>query len=149
MLLKELCTPDIIHCGPDATALTAARLMRQHHVGDLIVVDSEERDQTPLGMVTDRDIVVEVLGKERDPRSVTLREIMRAPVVVARTSEDAAQALERMRMHGVRRLPVLDEYLKLAGIVCLDDLIKRLAADAAALAEIVSREQDREHRTRR
>ncbi len=148
MLLKEICTPDVVHCAPEVTALGIARLMRERHVGDVVVVEDEE-DQTPIGVVTDRDIVVEVLGRERDPAKVTAREIMRKPVVIARTTEDAGQAVERMKAHGVRRIPVMDERRKLAGIVCLDDLLKQLAAEAGALADIISREQDLEHRNRR
>lgn len=149
MLLKEICTPDVVHCTPETTALGLARLMRERHVGDVVVVEDAENDQTPIGVVTDRDLVVEVLGRERDPARVSAREIMRKPVVIARTSEDTAQAIERMKAHGVRRIPVMDEQRRLAGIVCLDDLLKQLAAEAGALVEIVSREQDREHRNRR
>lgn len=149
MLLKDLCTPDVISLPPDASALRAACYMRQHHVGDVVVVDYDEGAASPLGMVTDRDIVIEVLGKELDPAKTTLREIMRTPAVIASTSEDVTQALERMKTHGVRRIPVVDETSKLAGIFCLDDLLKRLASDAAALVEVVTREQDREHRMRR
>lgn len=148
MLLKEICTPDVVCCAPEDTALGIARLMRERHVGDVIVVEDDE-DQTPVGVVTDRDIVIEVLGRERDPAKVCAREIMRKPVVIARTTEDAAQAIERMKAHGVRRIPVMDEQRKLAGIVCLDDLLKQVAAEAGALVDIISREQDREHRTRR
>lgn len=149
MLLKELCTPEVVSCTADSSALHAARLMRQHHVGDVVVVDCAETNSSPIGVVTDRDIVVEVLGKELDPARVTLREIMRKPAVIASTSEDVAQAVERMKAHGVRRIPVVDETSKLAGILCLDDLLKRLALDAATLAEVIAREQDREHRMRR
>jgi CBS-domain-containing membrane protein len=56
-------------------------------------------------------------------------------------------AVERMKAHGVRRIPVVDSSWKLIGILCLDDLVKHLAA--ASLAEVITREQDREHRTRR
>lgn len=149
MLLKEICTPDVVHCTPEITALGLARLMRERHVGDVVVVEDAENDQTPVGVVTDRDLVVEVLGRERDPAKVSAREIMRKPVVIARTTEDTNQAIERMKAHGVRRIPVLDEQRRLAGIVCLDDLLKQLAAEAGALVDIVSREQDREHRNRR
>ncbi len=149
MLLKEICTPDVVQCTPETTALALARLMRERHVGDVVVVEDAQGDRTPIGVVTDRDIVVEVLGRERDPAKISAREIMRKPVVIARTTEDAAQAIERMRAHGVRRIPVMDEQGKLSGIVCLDDLLKLLAADAGALADIISREQDRERRIRR
>ena len=123
--------------------------MREHHVGDVVVVEETESGQAPIGVVTDRDIVIEVLGKDLDPARVTLRQIMRTPAVIAGTSEELVQAVERMKAHGVRRIPVVDEAARLAGILSLDDLLKRLAADAAALAEIIAREQDREHRTRR
>ena len=149
MLLKEICTPDVVSCGADRSALHAARLMRQHHVGDVIVVEDMESGASPIGVVTDRDIVVEVLGKELDPARVTLRQIMRTPVVMASVAENVTQALERMKVHGVRRIPVVDETSKLIGVLSLDDLLQRLAADAASLVEVVTREQDREHRMRR
>lgn len=149
MLLKDLCTPDVISCAPDCSALHAARLMRQHHVGDVVVVENAETDPSPIGVVTDRDIVVEVLGRELDPARVTLRQIMRSPAVIASTGEDVAVAVERMKAHGVRRIPVVDPSSRLAGVLSLDDLLQRLATDAAALAEVITREQDRERRTRR
>jgi CBS domain-containing protein len=149
MKLKELCTPDVVSCTAEINALHAARLMRDHHVGDLVILDENSEDGTPIGIVTDRDIVVEVLAKDLDPAKVTLREIMRVPLVLARASEEVEQALERMRTHGVRRVPMLDDEGKLAGIISLDDLLMRLAADAGALAQVIAREQDREHRLRR
>jgi CBS domain-containing protein len=149
MLLKEICTPDVVFCRADTRVLAAAQIMRERHVGDLVVVNDPRGDQTPLGLVTDRDIVVEVLGKELDPRTVLIGEIMRKPAVIASETEDVSQALERMKTHGVRRVPVMGEHRKLVGIVALDDLLQRLAADASALAEIVVREQHNEHRGRR
>ena len=149
MLLKEICTPEVACCSPETTILAAARLMRERHVGDLVVVDDPDGDLSPLGMVTDRDLVIEVLAQERNPAATTVREIMRAPIAIASGHEDAAQAAERMKTHGVRRIPVIGSDGKLAGIVSLDDLIARLAADASLLAEVVAREQSREHRTRR
>ena len=149
MSLKDLCTPEVVHCTAQTTALGAAVLMRQKHVGDLVVVDDLDGDQNPIGMVTDRDVVIEVLGKELDPRTVTVREIMRTPVVVARDDEEISQVLERMKTHGVRRVPVMGAHRKLIGIVCLDDLLKQLAADINVLVDVISREQGHEHRSRR
>ncbi len=149
MKLKELCTPDVVYCSADISVLHAARLMRERHVGDLIIVDESDDDHAPLGIVTDRDFVVEVLAKELDAAKVRVRDIMRAPLVIGRASEDAEYALERMKAHGVRRVPVLDEAGKLTGILTLDDLIRRLAAEAAVLAQVITQEQDREHRLRR
>ena len=138
MLLREICTPDVVYCGPNTGVLAAARLMREKHVGDLIVVDDPHGDQTPLGMVTDRDIVIEVLGKELDPRTTTVAEIMHKPAVIASDDEDVSQAIDRMKAHGVRRVPVTGERGRLVGIVALDDLLRKLAADASALADCFS-----------
>lgn len=149
MLLKDICSPDVAYCSSDTHVLAAARIMRQRHVGDLVIVNDPDGDQTPLGMVTDRDIVVEVLGKELDPRNVKVMDIMRAPVVIAGDSEDAAQALARMKSHGVRRIPVLGEQRKLVGIITLDDLVRRLAAEAKELADVIENEQGNEQRRRR
>jgi CBS domain-containing protein len=149
MLLNEICTPDVVYCSADSTALAAARLMRERHVGDVVVVDEPNGDQVPLGVVTDRDIVVEVIARELDPAKVTVREIMRTPVVVAQATEEVSQAVERMKVHGVRRIPVMGDSQRLVGILCLDDLLKQIAAEAGTLVDIVSREQNREHRQRR
>jgi CBS domain-containing protein len=149
MLLNEVYTPDVVYCSADSTALAAARLMRERHVGDVVVVDEPNGDQTPIGVVTDRDIVVEVIAKDQDPAKVSVREIMRTPVVVAQATEDVSEAVERMKVHGVRRIPVMGESQRLVGILCLDDLLKQIAAEAGTLVDIVSREQNREHRQRR
>lgn len=149
MKLKDICTPDVIYCTGGISTLHAARLMRERHVGDLVVVGDDEDDQTPIGIVTDRDIVVEVLAKDLDPAKVTVREIMHVPLVIAHASEEAEHAIERMKAHGVRRIPVLDDAAKLAGILSLDDLVNRLASEAAVIADIIAHEQDHEHRIRR
>ena len=124
-------------------------IMRQKHVGDLAIVDDEDEDQLPLGIIADRDIVIEVLGNDRDPAVTKVHEVLRIPVVVAYETEDTSQAVERMRTHGVRRLPVLGARRKVVGIISLDDLITQLAADANLLSDIVVREQSHEHRTRK
>jgi len=149
MLLKSFCTPDVICCSPKMTAQAAAVLMRQKHTGDLVVVDDLDQDQVPLGIVTDRDLVIEVLAKELDPTRTSVRSILRTPVVIAHEHEDVAEVLERMRVHGVRRIPVVGAAGKLAGIVTLDDILKVISTDLASVVDIVAREQGREHRSRR
>ena len=149
MLLKSICTPEVACCGSQTTVLEAARLMRRRHTGDLVVVDGDEEGAAPLGVITDRDIVVEVLGQGLDPATTTVGSIMRTPVVIANEGEEAAQALERMRQHGVRRIPVVGDRGKLVGVVTVDDLLRCLAAYAGSLADVVAREQTREQRNRR
>jgi CBS domain-containing protein len=149
MTLNDICVPEVVSCGRDTTVLEAARLMRHHHTGTLVVVDDPGGDRSPCGVVTDRDIVVESLADELDPSAITVARIMSAPVVIAAASESVPDGMERMRVHGVRRLPVVDHAGSLIGIVALDDLLTLHAKQAAAVAEIVSKEQGKERRGRR
>ncbi|MDE1922528.1 MAG: CBS domain-containing protein [Gammaproteobacteria bacterium] len=149
MLLKAICTPDVICCGPETSVQAAAALMRAKHTGDLVVVDDPEQDRIPLGVITDRDIVVEVLAAGLDPAATVVRTLLRTPIVVAQEDEDAAEALERMRTHGIRRLPVVGRGGGLVGVVTLDDMLKLMADGMNALVAIVGRQRDREQRQRR
>lgn len=149
MPLQDICTPGVACCRPDISVLAAARQMRAAHVGNLVVTEEEEGDQAPLGMLTDRDIVVEVIGRELDPSLVRVRDVMRRPVVIADGSDELPTVIERMRAHGVRRVPVMGAGRRLIGIVTLDDLLRALAAEAGALADIVGNEQAHERRQRR
>lgn len=149
MKLKELCVLDVACCPQNTTIAEAARLMRGHHTGDLVVTDESDGTREPVGIVTDRDIVMEVIAKGRDTDRTKVSEVMAAPVVVASGSENVATAIERMRTHGVRRLPIVDDSGAVLGILTLDDLYRVLAEHTAALAEIVHKEQTREHRGRR
>lgn len=146
MLLKEICVLDVACCPRNTSILAAARMMRLHHTGDLVVVDE---DRVPVGIITDRDIVLQVLGKELDPYKITVGEIMSSRLVIAGEAEDTADAMERMRTHGVRRIPVVDDAGGVIGIITLDDLLKVHAAQANALVDIVSKEQTHEQRARR
>jgi CBS domain-containing protein len=123
--------------------------MRSKHTGDLVAIDDDEQKPTPLGIITDRDIVVEVLGKGLDPAVTTVGSVIRKPVVIAAEGEDSSHVMERMREHGVRRIPVVGAGGKLVGIVTADDMLKRLASDAGLLTQIVSLEQAHEIRGRR
>ena len=149
MLIKDIFTPNVACCGPQITALEAARLMRREHVGDLVVVDNPREEGIPMGIVTDRDIVVEVLGNGLDPAKTTVGSLMRKPVVIAYETEDTAQLIERMRAHGVRRVPVVANEGEVVGIVTLDDLLRVLVTDASALLEVMTKARVNEQHARR
>ncbi len=118
--------------------------MREYHVGDLIVVESIDAP-LPVGVVTDRDLVVEVLAETVDPTAVTAGDIMSSDLVVARESESLWDTLKRMRARGVRRVPVVDDRNgRLVGILSADDVMDLLAEEFSALARIPFRERERE-----
>jgi CBS domain-containing protein len=149
MLLDSFCMLDVACCSPRTTVLEAAYIMRQKHTGDLVVIDDDKLKPTPLGIITDRDIVVEVLGKGLDPTVTTVGSVIRTPVVIAQGSEDSTAVMERMRAHGVRRIPVVGTGGKLVGIITVDDMLKHLSSEANLLADVVSRQQSHEERARR
>jgi CBS domain-containing protein len=149
MQLKDLCVFEVACCTRDISVSEAARLMRAHHTGDLIVIDNADEEREPVGIVTDRDIVVEVLAQGRNPDKTTVGDVMSKQIVIAAGSEDAEQALQRMVAHGVRRIPVVDDEQYVMGIVTLDDMLRIHAEQANSLAHVISKEQSREQRARR
>ena len=148
MLIREICTMEVACCGPRTSALEAAGLMRRKHVGDVVVVSDPESERVPLGVVTDRDLTIEVLANGRNAATVPLSGLMRSPVVIARDSEEAGAVIERMRFHGVRRIPIVDERGYLVGIVTLDDLLQSLLSEMCTLLESQTKARRREQTTR-
>jgi CBS domain-containing protein len=149
MVLSEICMLEPVSCTAHTTALEAAHTMRHKHVGALVVVDDGEERAAPIGLITDRDIVVEVLAKGLDPAVTLVGSLIRTPVVIANGGMDSSHALELMKSHGVRRLPVVSSAGVLMGIITVDDLLRQVAAEANSLIEIISREQAHEQRGRR
>jgi CBS domain-containing protein len=149
MLLKEFCTTEVAFCSRETTIVEAAQIMRNKHTGDLVVVDDPQNDFTPVGVITDRDIVVKVIGNELNAGRTTVGQIMRTPLVTASENEDSNVAIARMRQHGVRRLPITGPHGRLAGIVTFDDLLRRLRSEVDALLDVVERQQDQERRSLR
>ena len=146
----EICTREVVFGTRDMTVGAAARLMREHHVGSIVIVEHlNGGKRLPVGIVTDRDVVVEVTAMDLDPRTITLGDIMGDALVTAREKEGLLETMEIMRYKGVRRLPIIGADGQLVGIVTIDDLLEVLAEQLTELARIVSREQALEAAGRR
>lgn len=148
MPIGELCNRDVVFGTRDNTVAEAAELMRHHHVGDLVVVEEKLGQRLPIGMLTDRDLVVEVLAKNVAINDVTVGDLMSVGLVVARETDGVYETIQLMRSKGVRRLPVVGQKGELVGIISVDDLLELLAEEIAGLARLVSREQQWEKKTR-
>jgi len=150
MGVGEICTRETVFTTRETTVATAARLMRHHHVGTLVVVEEMNGGKrVPVGIVTDRDVVVEVMATGLDPNAITVGDIMGQDLVTARESEGVLETMQIMRYKGVRRLPIVGKDGQLIGIVSFDDLLEVLAEEFGELAKIVAREQARETSGRR
>lgn len=148
MTIGEICNRETIFVTRETSINEAARLMREKHVGDLIVVEEKGVRRMPVGIVTDRDLVIEILAKDVAPGSVTVGDVMNADLLTAQEGDDTYLTMQRMRAKGVRRLPVVDAGGTLVGIVTIDDFLDLLASELTALARLVSKEQQREQRRR-
>ena len=130
-----VCRRAVISIEPDLDILAAARLMREKHVGFLIVTESgAEAIAKVVGVLTDRDIVVAVVAREAEPRSLKVGDVMtRNPLIVAEDcSLDAA--LSFMRDAGVRRVPVVGPHGELKGVLSVDDVLERMAQQLTNIA---------------
>jgi len=149
MKVGDACTRPAVVIGEQESALDAARRMRRFHVGDLIIVRDTPRGQVPTGIVTDRDLALEVMAQEVDPDAVEVRDIKtQTRLVIAREEEDLETAMDRMRENGVRRLPVVDGEGMLAGILTSDDALELLSEGLSDLVRIVGRQRRLEHTLR-
>ena len=148
MPVGEICNREVVVAERTTTIVEAARLMRRYHVGDLVVVDEVQGRRVPVGMFTDRDLVVEVIAREQPFASCTVSAIMSATVVCVPETAGVIEAIQLMRSHGVRRVPVVDAGGALVGILAADDLLDLLAEELSALARIAPRGQEREVRSR-
>jgi CBS domain-containing protein len=126
----------------------AAKLMRHHHVGDVVVVEEKEGVNVPVGIVTDRDIVIEVLAEDVEPASVSVADIMSSELAKVREEDELLQTIQFMRSRGVRRLPVVDAQGGLVGILTVDDVLDLVAEQLSDLVGLATREQYRESKTR-
>jgi CBS domain-containing protein len=148
MEVGKLCTVDTVCCARDESVQGAALLMRKHHVGDIVVVDDVDGERTPAGIVTDRDIVVSVVALGLDPAGLQVGDIMTDDLLTADEHDDVSVTIERMRLRGIRRVPVVGAGGRLAGIVSADDLLGFLAEEMEDLARISPYQQQHERRVR-
>ena len=149
MQVGEICNREVIVVERDVSVREAAALMRQYHVGDLVVAEELAGKRAPVGIVTDRDIAIEVVAMGVDPEALTVGEVMGPELITVGEKETVYDTLHRMRQHGVRRIPVVDAQGGLAGIVSLADLLEFLAEEISYLSKVELREQAREARVRK
>lgn len=139
MPISEFCQRDVVCVTSQTTVSEAAKLMRQHHIGDVLIVEQQGVKRIPVGIVTDRDIVVEVVAAGIDPSTLKLGELQLAPLATVGEDASYAQTVSRMSVEGVRRMPVVSADGALVGIITLDDMLWQLAAPLAALAGLSAR----------
>ena len=146
----QLCSRKPITVRRSDDLIRAAQVMREKHIGYLVVVDSDaDQPPQPVGVVTDRDIVIAVVAREADARELRVGDIMTQPPITIGEAEPAEKALREMRRIGVRRLPVVGKAGELIGVISLDDVLEVLATDLQHIAGAVRHQRQIEGSLRR
>ena len=149
MAIGEVCSREVVFARRDESVAAAARLMRESHVGCLVVADEDNGKRVPVGMLTDRDIVVAVVAPGLDAEAILVGDVMSAELLSVKEDAGIAETVELMRVRGIRRLPVTDGNGALIGLIAADDIMSLLAEEIAGIAGMISREEKRERTARK
>lgn len=149
MTVGEICNRNVVVAPKTEMIVDAAKRMRTSHVGDLVVIENRNGRHFPIGIVTDRDIVISVVAGDPDHINYLLvSDVMSDDLITAREHESIEAALKKMEEHGVRRLPIVDADGMLLGILTLDDILQYFTGQQSELVALVAREQRRERQYR-
>lgn len=149
MKIGECCNREVVVAEKQMEVLDTAKLMRKHHVGDLVIVEKRNGVTRPVGILTDRDLVVEVMAQEVPPGEVTAADVMSLDIATVRGEEGVWETLERMRDLGVRRMPVVDQDESLVGLITMDDLVELFTEAMDNMNQLIKGEVRKESRLRK
>jgi signal-transduction protein with cAMP-binding, CBS, and nucleotidyltransferase domain len=135
MSLQNVFKGKAVTIDSEATAVEAGSLMKEQHVGCLVVV---ERDgQKPVGIVTDRDLMLCVVADGKEPDSVTVEDVMCKDPITVREDQGPYEAIQLMQEQGINRLPIINKSGDLTGVVCMEDVLVLLAEETLTLSKIM------------
>jgi signal-transduction protein with cAMP-binding, CBS, and nucleotidyltransferase domain len=150
MYVAQLCSRTVVTIHPNDEVVRAAQLMREHHVGYLVVVAAEQPGVVaePVGVLTDRDIVVGVVARGVDVGTLTVRDVMTAKPVVVAELDSVETAVSEMRRIGVRRMRVVGRLGEIKGVLSLDDVLEAVSGELRDLSIAIRKEQGIESASR-
>jgi len=132
---SDVMTKDVVTCTPENTILEVARLMKTEDIGPILIVDNEA-SRTLVGIITDRDIVLKVIADGQDPKTTGVGDAMSKKLVTCRPDDDLDIAMQAMAQFQLRRIPVVEDNMKLVGIISQADVATRVDAPEKT-AEVV------------
>jgi len=148
MRVGEYCNREVVVIEQEDSVTEAARIMREYHVGDVVIVRSQQGKQIPVGILTDRDITLEIVAKAADAETVSAGDAMSYELTTVNEDDDLMHAIEIMRDKGIRRLPVVDLDETLVGILTVDDVLDLFSEVFIDIVHLVDRQRRREASTR-
>ena len=148
MRVGEFCNREVVVIDEESSITEAARIMREYHVGDVVSVKTQYGKQVPTGILTDRDIALEIVAKGTNPESVSVGDAMSYELVTVQEDDDLLHVLEVMRDKGIRRVPVIDADEALVGIMTVDDILDVLSEIFVDIVHLVDTQRRREVKAR-
>ena len=146
-LMEQLCEKDVICLKPSDTVFDAAERMCADHVGNVVIVDDKNSRKIPVGMLTDRDIVINSIAKKLNPESIKISDIMSKKVVTASEDIEISDLIQLITTEGVSRLPIVDSSGALIGILSSKRLFQYMAQGLCLLSSLSIQQQKREEKT--
>jgi CBS domain-containing protein len=144
MNIGDICTREVVMTDRASTLQQAATLMRERHVGALLITASAGEHTQVVGVVTDRDVVIEAVARGLDPTQAEIGRLAEGKLAAVPAAATIDEAISLMKEHGVRRLLVSSAESHLYGIVSLDDLLAALSHETAELSAAVRKGIERE-----
>ncbi len=149
MDLKKLGRRNVATVTKDSRLEDAARLMRDAHVGDVIVVEQRDGLRIPLGILTDRDIVLATIALGAAPAALEAGDIMSTSLITVNETDNLLNVITLMKEQGIKRIPIVGPENELMGIIALEDIMRLLTEELSALAEVSGRQRTLEMERRR
>jgi signal-transduction protein with cAMP-binding, CBS, and nucleotidyltransferase domain len=134
MTVAECCRMDVVTASPGAKVIDVARLMEDSNVGCVVITGD---DNCPVGIVTDRDLVVRVMAAGLDPGKTSISDVMTEDLVLVEDGTGLFEAMQCVREEGIRRLPIVDDDGRLVGIITMDDIIRLIGAEMQCIGDVI------------
>jgi CBS domain-containing protein len=122
---SDVMTEEVVYCVPGDVVTRVAQLMKTEDIGPVLIVDNEESRKL-VGIVTDRDLALKVVADGRDPNTTTVEDVMTRKLITCRADDDVEAALKAMAQYQLRRIPVVDDSMRLVGIISQADVATRV-----------------------
>ena len=122
---RDVMTEDLVFCTPGDAVSEVAKMMKREDIGPVLIVDSA-RSKTLVGIVTDRDLAIKVVGEGRDPQKTRVEDVMTRKLITCHADDNVENAMKAMAQYQLRRIPVVNENMKLVGIISQADVATRV-----------------------
>ncbi len=146
METSKLINKKVVTVKKDSTVQEAAKLMRKHHIGDVVVMDP--RSNAPIGILTDRDIVLATIALNIPYEGLSVEDIMTEKLVTVSQDAGIHEVIRLMKLHGVKRIPVVGAKKNLIGIISRDNVMKFLGDEFSSIGDTYQRQRSKEKERR-